>query len=72
MLDRCETTRLLSGWKDKRMKSNYMERRYEKIRLRAYAIWKEEGEPEGRDLEFWRRAEAEVPEETDPESSNEG
>jgi hypothetical protein len=47
------------------MKANYMERRYEKVRLRAYEIWQEEGKPEGRDLEFWRRAEAEIPEETD-------
>lgn len=53
------------------MKPNYMERRYEKIRLRAYAIWQAEGEPEGREEEFWLRAEAEFPEDTDidPECS---
>jgi hypothetical protein len=28
------------------------------IRERAYRIWDEEGRPEGRDTEFWMRAEA--------------
>ena len=28
------------------------------IRDRAYRIWEEEGRPEGRDTEFWMRAEA--------------
>ena len=29
------------------------------IRDRAYAIWQEEGEPEGRDADHWHRAESE-------------
>jgi len=31
-----------------------------RIRERAYALWESEGCPEGRDTEFWLRAEAEV------------
>jgi Protein of unknown function (DUF2934) len=30
------------------------------IRERAYAIWEEEGRPEGRHLDHWVRAEAEI------------
>lgn len=30
------------------------------IRLRAYAIWIEEGQPEGREREHWRRARMEM------------
>jgi hypothetical protein len=30
------------------------------IRERAYAIWIEEGQPEGRDLEHWTRARVEL------------
>jgi hypothetical protein len=30
------------------------------IRERAYAIWEEEGRPDGRDLDHWRRAEQEI------------
>ena len=30
------------------------------IRERAYAIWEEEGRPEGRHLDHWLRAEAEI------------
>ncbi len=33
---------------------------YAAIRRRAYAIWEEEGRPEGRDHEFWLRAEMEI------------
>lgn len=32
----------------------------ESIRRRAYAIWEDEGHPEGRSLEHWLRAEAEL------------
>jgi len=32
----------------------------EAIRKRAYAIWEEEGRPEGRHLDHWLRAEAEI------------
>lgn len=30
------------------------------IRDRAYAIWQEEGHPEGRDADHWHRAESEL------------
>jgi hypothetical protein len=30
------------------------------IRTRAYAIWEEEGRPEGRDWEHWHRAALEI------------
>ena len=30
------------------------------IRERAYHIWEQAGRPEGRDVEFWTRAEAEI------------
>jgi hypothetical protein len=30
------------------------------VRERAYAIWEEEGRPEGRHLDHWLRAEAEI------------
>lgn len=30
--------------------------RQERIRVRAYLLWQEDGCPEGRDLEFWERA----------------
>ena len=32
----------------------------EAIRERAYLIWEEEGRPEGRHLDHWLRAEAEI------------
>ena len=32
----------------------------ELIRQRAYEIWQAEGQPDGRDLEHWCRAEAET------------
>ena len=34
--------------------------REHRIRERAYAIWEEEGRPEGKDREYWLRAEAEI------------
>jgi hypothetical protein len=34
--------------------------RERRIRERAYAIWEREGRPHGKDLEHWRRAEAEI------------
>jgi hypothetical protein len=37
--------------------------RDQRIRERAYRIWEEEGQPEGRQEEHWRRAEAEISEE---------
>jgi hypothetical protein len=36
--------------------------REQRIRERAFWIWMEEGRPQGRDEEHWRRAEAEIPE----------
>jgi Protein of unknown function (DUF2934) len=32
----------------------------ERIRERAHAIWDKEGRPEGKELEHWLRAEAEI------------
>jgi hypothetical protein len=32
----------------------------EKIQIRAYAIWEDEGRPEGRHLEHWRQAVQEI------------
>lgn len=32
----------------------------EEIRLRSYLIWEREGKPEGKSLEHWGRAEAEL------------
>ena len=32
----------------------------EAIRGRAYALWQQDGRPEGKDLDHWLRAEAEV------------
>jgi hypothetical protein len=34
--------------------------REEAIRLRAYALWEQEGRPDGNNLEHWLRAEAEI------------
>lgn len=31
-----------------------------RIRARAQALWEAEGKPDGRDLEFWLRAESEI------------
>lgn len=39
------------------------------IRDRAYALWQEEGSPEGREQEFWHRAERELAEQADVDSS---
>jgi hypothetical protein len=36
------------------------EQKEQTIRERAYAIWEEEGRPDGKHLEHWRRAEDEV------------
>jgi hypothetical protein len=40
-----------------------MDDREEKIRHRAYALWKAAGEPEGHDDDFWWQAEKEVQQE---------
>lgn len=39
------------------------------IRDRAYALWVEQGSPEGRDQEFWHRAERELSEESGLDTS---
>lgn len=39
------------------------------IRDRAYAFWIEAGSPHGRDEEFWHRAERELSEQADLDSS---
>jgi len=37
-----------------------MTERERRIRRRAHQLWREAGEPEGRDREFWERAELEI------------
>jgi hypothetical protein len=39
------------------------------IRDRAYALWQEQGSPEGREEEFWHRAERELSEEAGLDTS---
>nr|WP_314257888.1 DUF2934 domain-containing protein [uncultured Devosia sp.] len=39
------------------------------IRDRAYALWVEAGSPDGRDQEFWHRAESELAEDAGLDSS---
>ncbi len=34
--------------------------REDKVRLRAYQIWEDEGRPEGEDIAHWYRAEGEI------------
>jgi hypothetical protein len=41
------------------------------IRDRAYALWQQDGSPEGRELDFWRRAERELAEEAGLDTSEE-
>jgi hypothetical protein len=40
--------------------------RMERIRARAYGIWREEGEIHGRDQEHWREAERQIDAEDEP------
>lgn len=42
------------------------------IQERAYAIWKKEGCPEGRQVEHWLRAEVEIDEETNISFTDDG
>ena len=39
------------------------------IRERAYAIWEEEGRPDGKELDHWLRAEAEIISATEQQAS---
>ena len=39
------------------------------IRDRAYALWQSDGSPEGRDQEYWHRAEQELAAQTDLDTS---
>lgn len=41
------------------------------IRNRAYALWQQEGSPEGRDDDFWHQAERELSEEAGLDRSEE-
>jgi len=43
--------------------------REQAIRERAYAIWEEEDRPEGKDLDHWLRAEAEIISATERQAS---
>jgi hypothetical protein len=38
------------------------------IRVRAYLLWEQEGKPEGRETEFWVRAEAAVTDSSQPKT----
>ena len=40
----------------------------DRIRSRAFQIWLDEGEPEGRDVEHWERAKKEITEGAQPHS----
>jgi hypothetical protein len=46
-----------------------MSKTQDEIRDRAYALWVDAGSPEGRDQEFWHRAEAELAEDGDVDAS---
>jgi hypothetical protein len=37
-----------------------MDDKHGSVSQRAYAIWQEQGEPEGRDAEHWQQAEREI------------
>lgn len=39
----------------------------DKIRILAYTLWEQAGQPEGRDLEFWDRAKQLLAGEDEPE-----
>jgi hypothetical protein len=41
------------------------------IRARAYALWESDGSPDGRELEYWQRAERELSEEMGLDRSEE-
>ena len=41
------------------------------IRARAYALWEQDGSPEGRDIDYWHRAERELSEEAGVDTSAE-
>jgi hypothetical protein len=42
------------------MRGGDMTPREERVRARAQRLWQEAGRPEGRDEEFWHRAEREI------------
>jgi hypothetical protein len=44
----------------------------ERIRERAYRLWVEEGQPQGKDAEHWERARELLALESDPEEGKEG
>ena len=37
-----------------------IDEREEQIRRRAHELWKQEGKPEGREMDFWLQAEREI------------
>ena len=47
-------------WELPLTESEMQDDRAEAIRQRAYALWELEGRPDGKDLEHWLRAEAEI------------
>lgn len=40
--------------------------REQRIRERAYSLWEEDGRPDGREQEYWHRAERLIAAEADP------
>ena len=42
------------------------------IRERAYALWEQDGRPDGKALEYWLRAEAEMSRSADEAATSEG
>jgi hypothetical protein len=46
--------------------------RHQKISEKAYRLWETEGQPQGRDLDHWVRAEREADEATGSTQANEG
>lgn len=53
-------------------KENEMEGDEQAIRERAYELWEKGGHPDGKDLEYWLRAEAEIAAKADPGVSDNG
>jgi hypothetical protein len=65
--DHSTTARILAFTNELEQRAMMMERPSEDdIRARARELWEQAGKPEGRDEEFWHRAEKELKERTDP------
>jgi len=53
------------------MTTNSTTAREQRVRERAHRLWEEAGRPEGRDNEFWNRAELEIGIEDNPGRNHE-